>query len=110
MKRGEQYNMEISKIIYYTRKDGKNHPISLQNLCPKEDNKGLETIFYLVKDATDIRDFLERWNDTYYSHLEFECETPSYIRFKEIDVYKNTNYLKLKRKKSIPKETTHENY
>ena len=99
--------MEISKIIYYTRQDDKSLPLSLRNLCPKDENKGLETIFYLVKDATDIQDFLGKWHDTYYNRIELESETPSYIRFKEIDIYDNTNYFKLK--KSIHTETTYEN-
>lgn len=93
--------MEVAKIIYYTREEGKNSPLSLHNICPKDESKGLETIFYLVKDATDVHDFLEKWNDTYYNRIELEFETPSYIRFTVIDAYDNTNYLKLKKPKNM---------
>ena len=91
--------MEISNIIYYTRVSGSGKTVSLRNLCTRDENKGLETIFYLVKDATDIKDCLEKWNDTYYNHIELQSETPTYIRFTVVDAYDNTNYLKLKKQK-----------
>ena len=101
--------MQISKIIYYTRRDNTSIPLSLHNLCPKDEKKGLETIFYLVKDATDIQDFVKKWNDTYYNQIEFECEKPSYIRFIEIDTLGHKNFLKLKIKKTTPMEAENEN-
>ena len=92
--------MEISKIIYYTRQDDKSLPLSLRNLCPKDENKGLETIFYLIQDASDIQDFLEKWRDTYYDRIEFDSETQYHVRFKLVDAYDNTNFLKLKKTKN----------
>ena len=89
--------MEISQIIYYTRENGKGRPLSLRNLCTKDESKGLETIFYLIKDATDIQDLLEKWADTYYERIEFVLDTPGYISLTVVDAYGTTNYLKLRK-------------
>ena len=96
--------MEISNIIYYTRQNEKSKTLSLRNLCFKDENKGLENIFYIVKDAINTQDFLEQFHDLFYESIELESEAPSYIRFKVIDAYDNTNYLKLKKPKTINME------
>ena len=96
--------MEVSKIIYYTRQNDKSIPLSLRNLCFKDESKGLENIFYIVKDAISIQEFLERFHDLFYESIELEYEEHSYIRFKVIDAYDNTNYLKLKKPKTINME------
>jgi hypothetical protein len=101
--------MNISKIIYYTRENDKNHPISLRALCPKKENIGLETIFYLVKDAPDIQELLKKLNDTYYEHMELENDEPSAIRLKVVNAYDSINYLTLKKRKTLNKEISHEN-
>ena len=91
--------MEVSKIAYFSYQDGKRKTLPLRELSIKGENKGLETIFYMVKDATDIQDLLIRWRETCYDSIEFDSETPYYVQFKVINVHENTNFLKLKKRK-----------
>ena len=96
--------MEISNIIYYTRQNEKSRTLSLRDLCLKGENKGLENIFYIVKDSINIQDFLYRFHELFYESIALESEESSYIRFKVIDAYANTNYLKLKKQKTMNTE------
>jgi hypothetical protein len=92
--------MDISNIIYYTRRDGAvtSITLSLRELCLR-DGFDLESIFYTVKDATDAADLLCRIRRLLCESVEFDSETASYIMFKVTDVCGNTNYLKFKKRK-----------
>ena len=94
--------MNISNIIYYSRRDDKSQTLSLRDLCLREeyDNR-LETVFYTVRDSADVQDLLSGFKKICHEQIEFECEEPSYIRFTVIDAYDNTNYLKLKKTKNL---------
>ena len=92
--------MEISNIIYYSRRADKKQPLSLRELCLREEyDKGLETVFYAVRDSVDVQDLLAHFQKICHEHIEFECEEPSYIRFTVVDAYDNINYLKFKKTK-----------
>ena len=92
--------MNISNIIYYSRRDDKSQTLSLRDLCLREEcDKGLETVFYAVRDSVDVQDLLAHFQKICHEHIEFECEKPSYIRFTVIDAYDNVNYLKFKKAK-----------
>ena len=92
--------MNISNIIYYSRRDDKSQTLSLRDLCLREEcDKGLETVFYAVRDSVDVQDLLAHFQKICHEHIEFECEEPSYIRFTVIDAYDNMNYLKFKKAK-----------
>lgn len=90
--------MTISNIIYYTRIEGAitSTTLSLRNLCLREEFD-LEDIFRAVKDATDVTDLLYRIRRLIFESVEFESETPSYVRFTVYDLQGNTNYLKFKK-------------
>ena len=90
--------MDIAKIIYYRPTKGKSITVSLRDLCLREECE-LEDVFYVVKDAIDTNDLLCRLRRICCDCLEFESETPEYIRFTVVDVYGNTNYLKFRKKK-----------
>ena len=92
--------MEVSKIIYYTRQSEKNRTLSLRDLCLKETyDRGLQTVFYAVRDSVDVQDLLAHFQKICHDHIEFECEEPSYIRFTVVDAYDNINYLRFKKAK-----------
>ncbi len=92
--------MNISNIIYYTRKEGDvtSTTLSLRNLCLREDVE-LEHIFYAVRDAVDTDDLWARLTRLVYDHIVLEDETPSTIMFTVYDINGNTNYLNFKKKK-----------
>ena len=92
--------MEVKHIIYYTCNDEKSKTLSLRDFCLYEGFE-LKDIFYAVKDATDARELLEALQRMCYEHIELECEEQSYIRFTVVDVYENTNYLKLQKVKKF---------
>ena len=93
--------MNISNIIYYSRRDDKSQTLSLRDLCLREEcDKGLETVFYTVRDSADVQELLSGFKKICHEQIEFECEEPSYIRFTVVDAYDNTNYLKLKKTKN----------
>ena len=103
--------MEISKIIYYSRKTGKSQTLSLRELCLKDGyNCGLHTVFYAVRDSVDVPDLLEKFKSMCYESIEFDCEEPTYIRFKEIDMHGNINLLKFKKIKRNFLEAENEDY
>ena len=90
--------MDISNIIYYTRKEGTSKTLSLRELCLRDEFE-LEDVFRVVKEATDSHDLLCRIRRVCCDVVEFECENPGYIRFTVLDVCGNTNYLKFKKRK-----------
>jgi hypothetical protein len=59
----------------------------------------LETVFYTVRDAVDTNDLLVRFQRLLCDKVEFDSETPMYIRFVVTDIRGNTNYLKFKKRK-----------
>ena len=93
--------MEISNIIYYTREGDKSRTISLRELCLRSEYD-LENVFHAVRDAEDTQDLLCRLRRLSCDQIEFDQESPTYIRFTVIDVMGNTNYLKFKKKKEKP--------
>lgn len=90
--------MDISNIIYYTREGDKSKTLSLRDLCLR-DEYDLEDVFYTVRDALDNHDLLCRLRRVCCDQIDFDTENPSYIRFIVLDVYGNTNYLKLRKRK-----------
>ena len=101
--------MNISNIIYYSRRDDKSQTLSLRDLCLREEcDKGLETVFYTVRDSVDAQDLLAGFKKICHEQIEFECEEPSYIRFTVVDAYDNINYLKFKKAKIMPDVTPSE--
>ena len=101
--------MNISNIIYYSRRDDKSQTLSLRDLCLREEcDKGLETVFYTVRDSVDAQDLLAGFKKICHEQIEFECEEPSYIRFTVVDAYDNINYLKFKKAKIMPNVTPSE--
>jgi hypothetical protein len=101
--------MDILNIIYYTIENDSKKTLSLRSLCMKDENSRLEAIFYAVKDSNDAQDLLEKLSELLYEHIEFEFEERSYIRFKVIDAYGNTNHLKLQKQKAIHRRIKNEN-
>lgn len=101
--------MNIKKIIYYTVVDGEKKTISLRDLCLKDESCGLETIFQVVNESTDVQDFLEKINQICCERIEFDHETPGYIRFIVTDVYDSINFLKLRKQRITPMEAKNEN-
>ena len=92
--------MEVSNIIYYSRRDDKGTTLSLRDLCLREEfDNGLETVFYTVRDSADVRELLSGFKKICHEQIEFECEEPSFIRFTVVDAYDNINYLKFKKTK-----------
>ena len=91
--------MEITNIIYYTRNDDKSKTLSLRDLCLREEKKGLEAVFYTVRDAINTDNLLESFKSLCCENIELESENDSYIRFVITDIYDNINYLKFKKKK-----------
>ena len=84
--------MNISNIIYYSRRDDKSQTLSLRDLCLREEcDKGLETVFYTVRDSADVQELLSSFKKICHEQIEFECEEPSYIRFTVVDAYDNIN-------------------
>lgn len=90
--------MEVAKIIYYTRVDGKSKTVSLKELNLREDFY-LEDVFYAVKEAADIYDLTFRLKRILHDQIELDTEDPDNPRFTITDVRGNVNYLKLKPKK-----------
>ena len=100
--------MNISNIIYYSRRDDKSQTLSLRDLCLREEcDKGLETVFYTVRDSADVQELLSGFKNICHEQIEFECEEPSYIRFTVVDAYDNINYLKFKKLKIKPSANSH---
>ena len=101
--------MNISNIIYYSRRDDKSQTLSLRDLCLREeyDNR-LETVFYTVRDSADVQDLLSGFKKICHEQIEFEREEPSYIRFTVVDAYDNINYLKFKKAKIMSDVTLRE--
>lgn len=92
--------MDICNISYYhydTEAD-KRTTISLRDLSLREEFD-LEAIFNAAKDAIDAEDLLERIRRLVYNPVESDCANMKYIRFKVIDTYGRTNYLKFKKAK-----------
>ena len=101
--------MNISNIIYYSRRNDKSQTLSLRDLCLREEcDKGLETVFYTVRDSADVQELLSGFKKICHEQIEFECEEPSYIRFTVVDAYDNINYLKFKKAKIMPDVTPRE--
>ena len=101
--------MEVKHIIYYRRSDEKSVTLSLRDFCLHEGFE-LKDIFYAVKDAANSQELLNRFREMCYDFFELLEETDSYIVFSVVDVYENTNYLKLQKiKKFISKENKNEN-
>ena len=92
--------MEIANIIYYTRVGDKSKTLSLRDLCLR-DEFCLEDVFRVVKEATDEQDLLCRIRRICCDIIEPDHEKPGYIRFKVMDIYGNTNFLKFKKRKDI---------
>ena len=92
--------MEVSNIIYYTRQNQKSRTLSLRSLCMKDENNGLEAIFFVTNDTNDAQDLLDKLSKLIYEQLELEIDNLSYIRFKVTDAYGNTNYLKFQKQKN----------
>ena len=92
--------MEVKHIIYYRCNDEKRDTLPLRDICLHEEFE-LKDIFYAVKDAADAQELLDTLQRMCYEHIELECEEPSYIRFTVVDVYENTNYLKLQKIKKF---------
>ena len=89
--------MDIRNIIYYRRSEDKSQTLSLRNLCLKEEEYGLEKVFYTARDAMDTANLLESFQNLCCEKIELDSETPSYIRFIVTDAYDNVNYLKFKK-------------
>ena len=93
--------MEISSIVYYSQQNDKRTTLSLRDLCLREEcDKGLETVFYTVRDSVDAQDLLSNFKKICHEQIEFQCEEPDYIRFTVADAYDNINYLKFKKVKN----------
>ena len=92
--------MEVKHIIYYRCNNDKRNTLSLRDLCLHEGFE-LKDVFYAVKDAADAQELLDAFQRMCYERIELECEEPSYIRFTVLDVYENTNYLKLQKAKKF---------
>ena len=90
--------MDISNIVYYCREGDKSRTISLRELCLREGFE-IESIFYAVKDAQHPTDLLCRLRALICDPVEFDKETPYYVRFTIVDVTGRTNYLKFNRRK-----------
>ena len=90
--------MEISNIVYYGREGDKSRTISLRDLCLREGFE-IESIFYAVKDAQHPIDLLCRLRGLSCDRIEFDKETPYYIRFTVEDVTGKINYLKFNKRK-----------
>lgn len=91
--------MNITNIIYYTRKQGDvtNTTISLRELCLR-DGFDLESIFYAARDAVDALDLMSRIRRIVCDSVEYEIETEHFIMFKVTDVRGHVNHLKFKKK------------
>jgi hypothetical protein len=87
--------VEVSKIIYYTRVDGKSKTVSLKELNLREEYY-LEDIFYAVKEAIDADDLLNRFKRIISDDVELDAEYTKYLRFIITDLTGNKNYLKFK--------------
>lgn len=87
--------MEVAKIVYYTRVDGKSKTVSLKELNLREDFY-LEDVFYAVKEATDANDLLQRFQRILYDTVALDTADTKTTRFIIVDTEGNTNYLKLK--------------
>ena len=104
-------SLETKRIIYYTIENDHKKTLSLRSLCAKDTyENGLEAIFYAVRDSSDAQTLLEVLRNLYYESFELIEDTIAHILFKVVDVYENTNYLKLQKvKKFVTKENTNEN-
>lgn len=87
--------MEVAKIIYYTRVDGKSKTVSLKELNLREDFY-LEDVFYAVKEAIDVNDLLQRLQRILCDTVEIDPTDTKTTRFTIVDACGNTNYLKFK--------------
>lgn len=92
--------MDIYSIVYYQfdNETGKRSTISLRYLIMREEFD-IDAIFSAAKEATDAEDLLERVRRLVYNTVEFDCDNMQYIRFKVIDLWGHTNYLKFKKGK-----------
>lgn len=90
--------MQISKIIYYTRKNGTSETVSLKELGLRNDVE-FESLFHAIKDVEDAQDLLVKFRRLSCDTIEFDHETESYIRFIVTDAKGNTNYLKFRIRK-----------
>ena len=89
--------MEVAKIIYYTRVDGKSKTVSLKELNLREDFY-LEDIFYAVKEAVDEHDLLIRFKRIMGDPVELDTKSKC-LRFIVTDMDGHTNYIKFKMRK-----------
>ena len=87
--------MEVSKIIYYTRVEGKSKTVPLRELCLR-DEYYLEDVFYAVKEAIDENDLLSRFKRILCDEVEIDAEATKCLRFIITDITGNKNYLKFK--------------
>ena len=87
--------MNISKIIYYARVNGKSKTVSLKDLNLREDFY-LEDVFYAVKDAIDENDLLERFKRILCDEVEIDVESTKCLRFIITDIAGNKTYIKFK--------------
>ena len=94
--------MDVKKIIYYTCEDGKKIPLSLRNICLREEyDRGLETIFYAVRDVVDAQALLTSLQRICHESIELFEEQDSVIVFTVVDAYDRTNYLKIRKQRTI---------
>lgn len=87
--------MDISKIIYYTREQGRSKTVSLKELNLREDYY-LEDIFYAVKEAVDVQDLLNRFKRILCDTVELDTEMTKCTRFIITDLDGRVNYIKFK--------------
>ena len=90
--------MEVSKIIYYTRVDGKSVTVPMKDINLREDFF-LEDIFYAVKEATDENDLLNRFKRIICDEVEIDADATNHLRFTVTDMHGNVNYIKFKMRK-----------
>lgn len=87
--------MEVLKIIYYTRAEGKSKTVPLKELNLR-DEYYLEDVFYAVKEATDENDLLDRLKRILCDDIKLDTEFTKCLRFIVTDAMGNINYIKLK--------------
>ena len=87
--------MEVAKIIYYTRVDGKSKTVPLRDLNLRE-YYYLEDVFYAVQDAVDEHDLLQRLKRILHDEVEIDTSETKCLRFVITDAHGTTNYIKFK--------------
>ena len=90
--------MKISKIIYYTRKNGTSETVSLKELGLRDDVE-FESLFQAIEDVEDAQDLLVKFRRLSCDTIEFDHETEHYIRFTVVDARGRKNYLKFRIRK-----------